>query len=117
MSWIKAVLVGLDQLGNALAGGHPDATISARIGRFYIMGGRYWRAMRWIVDTTFAPIDGPNHCIRALRNEPGVPFQYPRNVAPYVLSFFVVTTCAVIAPGVRLAALVRPSWRHQSVAQ
>lgn len=117
MSWIKAVLTGLDQLGNAIAGGHPDATISARIGRFYIVGGRYWKIMRWVVDTTFAPIDGPNHCINANKNEPGMPYQYPHNVAPYVLSFFVLSVCGAIALPIRIVTLLKPSWKYRPVAQ
>lgn len=31
--WAAGVLIALDQLGNALAFGHPDETISSRLGR------------------------------------------------------------------------------------
>ena len=31
--WTYGVLIGIDQLGNAILGGNPDETISSRIGR------------------------------------------------------------------------------------
>jgi len=34
MNWIDGVLIGIDQLGNAIVGGNHDATISARTGYF-----------------------------------------------------------------------------------
>jgi len=34
MNWATGVLIGIDQLGNAIAGGNPDSTISARVGNF-----------------------------------------------------------------------------------
>jgi hypothetical protein len=33
MKWLKNVLVGFDQLANALFGGDPDETISSRCGK------------------------------------------------------------------------------------
>lgn len=33
MKWLKNVLIGLDQLANAIAGGDPDETISSRCGK------------------------------------------------------------------------------------
>lgn len=33
MKWLKNVLIGLDQLANAVAGGDPDETISSRCGK------------------------------------------------------------------------------------
>lgn len=32
MSWLYGVLVGIDQLGNTVAWGNPDVTVSARVG-------------------------------------------------------------------------------------
>lgn len=34
MSYFKNILVSVDQLGNAICGGNPDNTISARVGFF-----------------------------------------------------------------------------------
>jgi len=65
--WIWALFIGLDQLGNAISGGHPDVTISARIGRNFAAGRRplwWWRIMRNAVDWAFSPIED-NHCVEA----------------------------------------------------
>ncbi len=62
--WIWAVFVGLDQLGNALAGGHPDITVSARLGylgRFHARG--WFLLMARLVDWAFYPADGRDHCV------------------------------------------------------
>jgi hypothetical protein len=34
--WAWSVLIALDQLGNALAGGNPDETISSRLGKLQL---------------------------------------------------------------------------------
>ena len=66
MSWIGGVLIAIDQLGNAIAGGNPDATISARTGYFAnevkTAFQFYWKTMELIINFAFYPIDGPNHC-------------------------------------------------------
>ena len=64
-SYILRVLISIDQLGNTIAGGHPDVTISARTGYFANVektGLRvWWRCMEKIIDFSFRPIDGPRH--------------------------------------------------------
>lgn len=42
MPWPRAVLIALDQLCNALAGGWPDETISSRAWRWHLAGARSW---------------------------------------------------------------------------
>lgn len=42
LSYPKAVLVALDQLCNALAGGWPDETLSSRFWRWHVSGVRSW---------------------------------------------------------------------------
>lgn len=39
MSYLKNVIIALDQLVNALTGGNPDETISSRIGKAIRAGG------------------------------------------------------------------------------
>jgi hypothetical protein len=60
-SYFGRVFIAFSQLGNAISGGNPDITISARIGQ---KNGSniYWRVVRKIVDTSFYPIDGDDHC-------------------------------------------------------
>lgn len=60
-------LLAVDQLANTLMFGHPDETISSRLGRAHTEGYRY-RWVKWFrvfVDTLFWFDKGPNgegHC-------------------------------------------------------
>lgn len=112
MSWIKGVLIGIDQLGNAVAGGNPDATISARTGYFAnkieSVFKIYWKTMEFIINFAFYPIDGPNHCYQAYledkdeRNEAGSDFMRA------VLGIIIIVFCIPIAVITRLYVLVLP---------
>jgi len=66
---LYSVLIAIDQLGNALAGGYADSTISARVGYNAHHAGpamqNYWRLLEWVINYTFLPLDGPNHCYQA----------------------------------------------------
>ncbi len=71
MSRLRNVLVSLDQLGNAIAGGNPDSTISARTG--YNARHRetfFWRRLQSIVDWAFFVLDGKGHCWQAFQGDP-----------------------------------------------
>ena len=59
MPWWKAVLIALDQLCNALAGGWPDETFSSRCWRWHIAGIRSWPL--FVVEGLFFWECG-NHC-------------------------------------------------------
>ena len=67
--WLYSVLIAIDQLGNALAGGYADSTISARVGYNAHHAGpamqNYWRLLEWVINYTFLPLDGPNHCYQS----------------------------------------------------
>jgi hypothetical protein len=60
--WLFGILIGIDQLFNALLKGAPDETISSRCGRNRRKW--YWKWLAWILDH----ID-PNHCANAIRSE------------------------------------------------
>lgn len=65
--YIRNVLVGIDQLANAMTGGWPDETLSARCGR---LGHRYpYKFWKVLIDALFYPFQGPNHCENAYRKE------------------------------------------------
>lgn len=51
MGYGRAVLIALDQLINALAGGWPDETISSRAWRWELAGVRSWP--RVMIDRLF----------------------------------------------------------------
>lgn len=59
-TYIKNVLVGIDQLCNAIIGGDPDETISARCWRHRDNKAGYL-AYKFI-DSIFNVLGYPNHC-------------------------------------------------------
>tara|TARA_B110000967_G_scaffold184600_1_gene204174 strand:- start:253 stop:612 length:360 start_codon:yes stop_codon:yes gene_type:complete len=67
--WLYTVLIAIDQLGNALAGGYADSTISARVGynarHSSPVRKNYWRLLEWVINYSFLPLDGPDHCYHA----------------------------------------------------
>ena len=98
MSWIYRVFVAIDQLGNAIAGGSPDSTISARTGYFANKDPspplvQYWKAMEWMIDTTFYPIDSPNHCLQAYRYDKDEKFREGSDLMRIILSVIIVLVC------------------------
>lgn len=64
MSYIKNILIWGDQGINTFAGGNPDCTISACAHVNGFSSG-YWRAIEVVVNATFEPIDGPEHCYQS----------------------------------------------------
>ena len=114
-SWPYAVLVAIDQLGNAIAGGHPDATISARVGFFARNAKRfkpYWRCLEAVIDFSFYPVDGPKHCFQAWQADKDRKFQHGSDVARIILSFFIFVACPIIAILLRVAVLFIPAWHY-----
>ena len=67
-NYLGRILQALSQLGNALSGGNPDISISARIGQKN-KSTRYWRFATWVVDTVFEPWDGKEHCRKAYNRD------------------------------------------------
>lgn len=57
-------MIGLDQWANALLGGAPDETISARAGRARARGKRWGRVLCWVLDRL-----DPGHCEEAVESE------------------------------------------------
>ena len=99
--YINNVLIGLDQLGNALAGGNPDNTISGRTGYFAIHSGYYtkwfWMLMQFIIDFTFFPIDGWHHCQMAYEAEKDEEFYALRKFAIFIFVLITVVCCLVLS--------------------
>jgi hypothetical protein len=119
--WLN-VLIAIDQLGNAIAGGNPDNTISGRVGFFAsdlhiskIKG--YWKGLERIIDFTFEPIQGPGHCFRAWQGEPDETDTEVTYSTRIVLGIFVAVGCFFISVVLRFAILIHPAWRYQASAQ
>lgn len=100
--WIWNVLISVDQLGNAVAGGDPDITISARVGFFANKSEDrsfyyYWRFLEIIINFTFYPLDGENHCLLAYEDDKQNGHQQGSDLMKAVLGLIAVTACSVIA--------------------
>ena len=114
-SWPLAVLVAVDQLGNAIAGGNPDSTISARVGYFSQNANRgkaYWKILESIIDFAFYPIDGPRHCYQAWQAE-DEHFWRGSDLTRFILSLIIIITCPIIAIVLRILVLFIRPWRFK----
>ena len=63
----KAVLIALDQLVNALAGGWPDETISSRAWRWHLSGARSWPC--GLLDAAARLVGDRDHCRESYESE------------------------------------------------
>jgi hypothetical protein len=102
MSYFKNVLVLIDQLGNALCGSNPDNTISARVGYFSeVKRGAskyFWKGLAKIINFTFWPIDGLNHCRQAFEADPEEAFNDDNgDVFRELMSIIIVGSCIPIS--------------------
>ncbi|MCW8125046.1 hypothetical protein [Microbulbifer halophilus] len=117
MSWIGGVLVAIDQLGNAIAGGNPDATISARTGYFSHVEETplrpYWRTMERVIDFTFLPIDGPCHCYNAYLSDKDERNEEGSDSMRALLGILVILTCIPLSIVTRLYVRLFPSARYR----
>ncbi|MDH5183444.1 MAG: hypothetical protein OEX12_06085 [Gammaproteobacteria bacterium] len=119
MSWPLAVLIAIDQLGNAIAGGNPDATVSARC--YYFAQIRpnmlkyYWRLLELIINFAFLPIDGPQHCQKALEDEPAEEFYPGSDLTRAILGILVIIVCIPLSIIHRIAVIIIPKWRYKPV--
>jgi len=113
-NWPLAILIAIDQLGNALAGGHPDATISARVGYFSANAKRflqYWKALESVINFAFFPIDGEKHCYNAWQKDRDERFQHGNDLARIFLGIIIFVVCPIIAILLLVFVIFIPSWR------
>ena len=66
--WIFNILVGIDQLGNAISGGDPDETISSRSAKAEFQGKWWGKAM-----CRFLNVIDPGHCPKSIEEDEGDP--------------------------------------------
>lgn len=104
MSYLGNFFVSIDQLGNVLAGGNPDNTISSRVGYYtekYYTNKRVplkWRIFKNIINFTFYPIDGKNHCKEAYYNDAGEEFDKgTSDIAVAILAVLIIASCIFIS--------------------
>ncbi|TFH90300.1 GNAT family N-acetyltransferase [Vibrio ouci] len=104
VKWLHNILVGLDQLGNSLAGGEPSTTISARVGYFANVRreGRsrpYWKVVEGVIDWAFYPLEGAKHCVRVYQNDTCNGHINGNDVIKAMMGGVIVPVCVVIALG------------------
>lgn len=112
--YIYSFFVAIDQLGNALAGGNPDNTISSRVGyeNYNEKTKRktpiYWKIFKIIIDFSFYPIDGKYHCKEAYFNDAGELFDEGVNkfMIP-VLAVLIIFPCLIVIPILYLFFLLK----------
>jgi hypothetical protein len=122
MPYWLSVLVAIDQLGNAVAGGNPDNTISARVGFFASdlhesKIKAYWKALERIIDFTMEPLQGPGHCYNAWLGEQDETDTEVTYVTRIILGIFVAIGCIFISIALWLAILIHPAWRYKPEEQ
>lgn len=66
-AYIHNLLVGLDQLCNALMGGWPDETLSSRFWRWHVDGVRSWPYR--CLDRVAAWLGDKDHCRTSYESE------------------------------------------------
>jgi hypothetical protein len=112
-SWIQGVLTAIDQLGNALAGGDPKATISARTGYFANVHKNrfrpYWKTMEVIIDFAFCPVDGPKHCYESYLLDADRKHEVGSDFFRGLLGLIIIVACSFIAICTRLYVMCVPS--------
>ena len=109
MGYFKNVLVSVDQLGNTICSGNPDNTISARVGYFSQVNRNasrwFWKFLEKIINFTFWPIDGPNHCQLAFEADPEEIFNDSNG------DFFrVLISIVIILVCIPISILLYPVW-------
>jgi len=101
------IAVGFDQWACAIADGNIDSTISATCGK-YMNKDKFFYFLARIVDWTFKPVDGPNHCLQAYAKDPNEDFK--KGFKP-LMFLFTITGCLVIAPITYTILLIKKLFR------
>ncbi|MFQ3210871.1 hypothetical protein ABXT70_11560 [Candidatus Njordibacter sp. Uisw_039] len=113
--WLYTVLIAIDQLGNALAGGYADSTISARVGYNARHANparqNYWRLLEWVINYTFLPLDGSDHCYQAYLAGNKTHYRDGSDLMRVILSTLIFFNAMPIAIATRI--LVRRKNSHQ----
>lgn len=97
-TWVGRIFIAFDQLGNALAGGNPDATISQRLG--YLHEERPMKLttlLMKLVNWTFKPVDGEGHCKQAYDNSTEEHLR-GNDVALTVMGLILAAVCPILRP-------------------
>lgn len=100
--WLWNVLVAIDQLGNTIAGGKADITISARVGYYanYQIEPKfllYWKFLEKVINFAFYPLDGKGHCIQALEEDNETGHVHGNDLMRAILGVIIIVACIPIS--------------------
>ena len=103
-TYIRRVLVAVDQLANAIFAGNPDSTISARTGYMAKFGSasRFWVLQERLINYAFKPMDGERHCIKAWRTDRAENYYDAGVIAKVAMALTVVPSCLIIGTVLRI---------------
>lgn len=118
MSYFENVLIAIDQLGNALAAGNPDVTISARTGYFANIEKTamrwWWKTMEFIINFAFKPFDGPNHCLDSYYSDQESSHSEGSDLARGFIGLLIVFLCPYIALFTRIWVILYPDSAYRA---
>lgn len=103
-NYFKNVAYYLDILGNALAGGNPEVTVSARVGynAFNRFDSKYWKTCESLIDWAFRPVDGYNHCYKAyiwtVKRVPEINIHEGYDIVLAIALPFIILVCFILRP-------------------
>ena len=104
--YIMNLLSAVDQLGNTVAGGNPDVTVSGRVGYNSLITQKwYWKQLEKIIDFTFKPVDGKYHCNMTYLADDDLDLSTGSTLSLIALAIIACTTCLVLIPFIRILAL------------
>ena len=102
-NWFQSVGASLSSLGNSVCCGDADTTISAYVGfREESEPTTLYDALRKIIDTTFLPVDGPDHCLRSYKADPDELYLQGWNVPRFIVA---LAACIILFIPFRVAGL------------
>lgn len=120
--YLLNLLIAIDQLGNAIAAGYHDTTVSARVGFFsrvkYLkmpVRNSYWRLLRVVIDWAFYPVDGKDHCWEAYKEDRNELIVHGSDAALAGLGVIVLICAPIIGLLIRLVKL--PKWLFEGLVK
>lgn len=118
-SYLGNLSHALSQVGNSLCGGNANISISGQIGSNITRISKYWRFLKKMVDFTFFPLDGNNHCLKAWEkqnHEKHKRINFLGRVIMFIIVFFSCLVLNIIIwPAHLLKRLVQ--WVYLQVAK
>lgn len=95
-TYIGRLLVSLNQLGNTIAGGNPDVTISARL--HHVNSTKIGAILEMLVDLVFLPVDGFDHCKKAYERASDERMRRGSDVGLFLVAMFALLFAPIIYP-------------------